>query len=162
MAIFAGEGCQIGGQSCSDQLSNSTIFNSCNHLVTDSDRCIAFAAALFILFVAYKVFTVSMFVATMAFHAEISDTRLAGTCMTLANAVANLGAAWPEVIVLYLVSTDSISSNNYITSTMSTRFGVLSLICLIFGFVWYKVISENIIHRLGVTSWFLHGRKRQA
>lgn len=44
-----------------------------------------------------------MFVATMAFHARISDPAIGGTYMTLLNTVTNLGGTWPSTLALWLV-----------------------------------------------------------
>ncbi|CAI8047571.1 Acetyl-coenzyme A transporter 1 [Geodia barretti] len=45
----------------------------------------------------------SMFVATMAFHAKISDPAIGGTYMTLLNTVSNLAGMWPGTLSLWLV-----------------------------------------------------------
>ena len=44
-----------------------------------------------------------MFVATMAFHAKISDPAIGGTYMTLLNTVSNLAGMWPGTLSLWLV-----------------------------------------------------------
>ena len=44
-----------------------------------------------------------MFVATMAFHARISDPAIGGTYMTLLNTIANLASTWPSTLSLWLV-----------------------------------------------------------
>lgn len=45
----------------------------------------------------------SMYVATMAFHAKVSDPVIGGTYMTLLNTVTNLGGNWPSTLALWLV-----------------------------------------------------------
>ena len=45
-----------------------------------------------------------MFVAVMAFHAQISDPSMGGTYMTLLNTFANMGGNWPSWLVLRFVS----------------------------------------------------------
>lgn len=45
----------------------------------------------------------SMFVASMAFNARISDPRIGGTYMTLLNTVQNLGGNWPSTLALWMV-----------------------------------------------------------
>ena len=44
-----------------------------------------------------------MFVAVMAFFAQISDPAVGGTYMTLLNTVTNLGGNWPSTLALRLV-----------------------------------------------------------
>lgn len=44
-----------------------------------------------------------MYVATMAFHAKVSDPVIGGTYMTLLNTVTNLGGNWPSTLALWLV-----------------------------------------------------------
>ena len=48
--------------------------------------------ALIALYLIHQVFTSSMFVASMAFFAKISDPAVGGTYMTLLNTLSNLGA----------------------------------------------------------------------
>lgn len=50
-----------------------------------------------------QVFTSSMFVASMAFFAKISDPAVGGTYMTLLNTLSNLGANWPATAALWFV-----------------------------------------------------------
>ena len=50
-----------------------------------------------------QVAAYSMFVATMAFHARISDPAIGGTYMTLLNTVSNLAGMWPGTLSLWLV-----------------------------------------------------------
>lgn len=80
---------------------------------------------LFIMFCFSQIFTSSMFVASMAFFAKISDPAVGGTYMTLLNTLSNLGGNWPATAALWFVdpltfrqcSTDS--SND--CSTISER-----------------------------------------
>jgi PAT family acetyl-CoA transporter-like MFS transporter 1 len=51
----------------------------------------------------HQVAAYSMFVATMAFHARISDPAIGGTYMTLLNTVSNLAGTWPSTLALWLV-----------------------------------------------------------
>ena len=44
-----------------------------------------------------------MFVTCMSFHAQISDTAMGGTYMTLLNTLTNLGGTWTGTLVLWLV-----------------------------------------------------------
>ena len=51
----------------------------------------------------FQVFTYSMFVSTMAFHAKVSDPAIGGTYMTLLNTMANLAGTWISTLALWLV-----------------------------------------------------------
>ena len=44
-----------------------------------------------------------MFVAVMAFFAQVSDPAVGGTYMTLLNTLSNLGGNWPGTVALWLV-----------------------------------------------------------
>ena len=50
-----------------------------------------------------QVFTYSMFVSTMAFHAKVSDPTIGGTYMTLLNTITNLAGTWISTLALWLV-----------------------------------------------------------
>ena len=56
-----------------------------------------------------------MFVATMGFHARISDPVMGGTYMTLLNTVSNLGSKWPGTLVLWLVDIVSLKDCEGVT-----------------------------------------------
>lgn len=45
----------------------------------------------------------SMFVASMAFFAKVSDPAVGGTYMTLLNTLCNLGGNWPATAALWFV-----------------------------------------------------------
>ena len=51
----------------------------------------------------HQVASYSIFVAIMAFHAQISDANVGGTYMTLLNTVTNLGGNWPVTTLLSIV-----------------------------------------------------------
>jgi len=55
----------------------------------------------------HQVTVYSIFVAIMAFHAQISDPLVGGTYMTLMNTVSNLGGNWP--VTLSLSITDQLT-----------------------------------------------------
>ena len=44
-----------------------------------------------------------MFVATMAFHARVSDPRVGGTYMTLLNTLCNFGGNWCQTVALWFL-----------------------------------------------------------
>ena len=50
---------------------------------------------------AQAVLSQTQFVAQMAFFARVSDPSIGGTAMTLLNTLANLGAKWPNSVVLF-------------------------------------------------------------
>ena len=63
-----------------------------------------FSSFFFILFaLPIQVFTYSMFVSTMAFHAKVSDPAIGGTYMTLLNTITNLAGTWISTLALWLV-----------------------------------------------------------
>lgn len=50
-----------------------------------------------------QVFSYSMFVSIMAFHAKISDPVMGGTYMTLLNTISNMAVTWAGTLALWLV-----------------------------------------------------------
>ncbi|GMS91509.1 hypothetical protein PENTCL1PPCAC_13684, partial [Pristionchus entomophagus] len=63
-----------------------------------------FYISYYLFWIAAKLFeqvgSYSIFLSTMAFHAQISDPRIGGTYMTLLNTISNLGNKWPETLIL--------------------------------------------------------------
>ncbi|XP_060824179.1 acetyl-coenzyme A transporter 1 [Bombus pascuorum] len=115
--------------------------------------------ALIALYLIHQVFTSSMFVASMAFFAKISDPAVGGTYMTLLNTLSNLGANWPATAALWFVdpltyrqcSTDPSNDCSTISERelcMNTHNGtcnmqfdgyyVESILCFIIGLVWLR------------------------
>ncbi|XP_061097641.1 acetyl-coenzyme A transporter 1-like [Conger conger] len=60
-------------------------------------------AVVLLIYAIHQVALYSMYVATMAFHAKVSDPVIGGTYMTLLNTVTNLGGNWPSTLALWLV-----------------------------------------------------------
>lgn len=60
-------------------------------------------AVVLLIYAIHQVALYSMYVATMAFHAKVSDPMIGGTYMTLLNTVTNLGGNWPSTLALWLV-----------------------------------------------------------
>ena len=56
-----------------------------------------------------------MFVASMGFHAQVSDPAMGGTYMTLLNTLANLGGAWTATLALWLVDVVSMKDCEGVT-----------------------------------------------
>ena len=50
-----------------------------------------------------QVFTYTMFVSSIAFHAKISDPAIGGTYMTLLNTITNLAGTWTATLALWLI-----------------------------------------------------------
>nr|CAG4646189.1 EOG090X04K8 [Macrothrix elegans] len=71
-----------------------------------------------IIYAIHQVTVYSMFVAVMAFFAQVSDPAVGGTYMTLLNTVCNLGGNWPSTVALW--SVDALTWK----SCQSSDFGV--------------------------------------
>lgn len=84
---------------------NSFIFDTSGKLYLDKvSRCISKRTDIHSnYFHLSQVFTSSMFVASMAFFAKISDPAVGGTYMTLLNTLCNLGGNWPGTAALWFV-----------------------------------------------------------
>ncbi|XP_076645880.1 acetyl-coenzyme A transporter 1 [Halictus rubicundus] len=115
--------------------------------------------ALVALYLTHQVFTSSMFVASMAFFAKVSDPAVGGTYMTLLNTVSNLGGNWPATAALWFVdpltlrqcstnpSNDcsTISERELCTNTHNgvcnmqlDGYYIESVLCLIIGLAWLR------------------------
>ncbi|KAF8374361.1 hypothetical protein PRIPAC_80790 [Pristionchus pacificus] len=114
----------------------------------------------------------SMFVATTAFNAQISDPLIGGTYMTLLNTINNLGGNWPVTLILSITdlftwkncNAPAVSYNGtallYSCSSAAAAaqcaadggicdiyidgyyFGVA--LCSIVGLVWYKLLFSKV------------------
>lgn len=60
-------------------------------------------AFIILIYGLHQITLYCLFVATMAFHASISDPTIGGTYMTLLNTIANIGGNWPATLAIYLV-----------------------------------------------------------
>jgi hypothetical protein len=62
-----------------------------------------FFIAVMVYVITHAVLSTTMFVAMMAFFAQVADPAIGGTYMTLLNTIANLGVKWPNQVVLFVV-----------------------------------------------------------
>ncbi|KAF7992891.1 hypothetical protein HCN44_005235 [Aphidius gifuensis] len=109
------------------------------------------------IYVFYQIAASSMFVASMAFFAKVSDPAVGGTYMTFLNTLCNLGGIWPSTAALWFVDTltwrqCSIDSENDCSTlieseqcetagkcvTLLDGFYIESIVCLIIGFLWFR------------------------
>ena len=98
-----------------------------------------------------------MFVATMAFHAKISDPAIGGTYMTLLNTVSNLAGMWPGTLSLWLVDNVSFKDCEGVTD--------FSLDCdtmqeLQVGLVYYIQWNPTLFRTSMNVSTFFRGSKK--
>ena len=129
------------------------------YIVTGGHVPAYYFIVLIALYLIHQVFTSSMFVASMAFFAKISDPAVGGTYMTLLNTLSNLGANWPATAALWFVdpltyrqcSTDPSNDCSTISKRelcMDTHNGacnmqfdgyyIESILCLIIGLAWLR------------------------
>jgi len=133
-----------------------------------------FYLLLITVFIGHQMFTNSMFVAIMAFHAQVSDPTFGGTYMTMLNTFTNFGGNWPNTVALWLVekmttktcsiggqSCNSAEGLEVCTAsggecvTTSDGYYSLSVVLCVFGFVWLffmrKVITR--FQNMSVNAW---------
>ncbi|KAL5015197.1 hypothetical protein ScPMuIL_009467 [Solemya velum] len=113
-----------------------------------------FYAVILASYALHQVAVYSMFVATMAFHAKISDPAIGGTYMTLLNTLSNLGGNWPSTLALWFVDlltyrtcvgakgncyegekTCETSGGN--CSVSVDGYYIESIACIVIGLAWY-------------------------
>ncbi|CAK9819376.1 Acetyl-coenzyme A transporter 1 [Anthophora quadrimaculata] len=129
------------------------------YVITDGQVPAYYIIVLIGLYLIHQVFTSSMFVASMAFFAKISDPAVGGTYMTLLNTLSNLGGNWPATAALWFVdpltfrqcSTDSsndcstiskrelcANTGNGVCNMQLDGYYIESVLCLIIGFAWLR------------------------
>ncbi|XP_075237253.1 acetyl-coenzyme A transporter 1 [Lycorma delicatula] len=116
----------------------------------------------------------SMFVATMAFFARISDPSIGGTYMTLLNTLSNLGASWSTTTALWLVdmltyrtctvnktacntpeSVKVCTNNEGKCVTSIDGYFVEMIVCTVFGTLWFIWAKKRVLRlqALGESAW---------
>ncbi|XP_076138087.1 acetyl-coenzyme A transporter 1 [Alosa pseudoharengus] len=112
----------------------------------------------------HQVALYSMYVATMAFHAKVSDPVIGGTYMTLLNTVTNLGGNWPSTLALWLV--DPLTSKECQGAASQTcgspeeaglcvkeggtcvtvldGYYVESVVCVVIGLTWWLLLGKRL------------------
>ncbi|CAK9812336.1 Acetyl-coenzyme A transporter 1 [Anthophora plagiata] len=129
------------------------------YVITDGQVPAYYIIGLIGLYLIHQVFTSSMFVASMAFFAKISDPAVGGTYMTLLNTLSNLGGNWPATAALWFVdpltfrqcSTDPsndcstiskrelcANTENGVCNMQLDGYYIESVLCLIIGFAWLR------------------------
>ncbi|XP_048250112.1 acetyl-coenzyme A transporter 1-like [Haliotis rufescens] len=123
----------------------------------------------------HQVFVYSMFVATMAFAAKVSDPAIGGTYMTLLNTLSNLGGNWPATVALWMVdfltwkncTADGVDSCNSKTLTAECHaadgkcnttmdgYYIESVACVILGLIWlvWKKSTVKRLDSLDLSAW---------
>ncbi|XP_036392212.1 acetyl-coenzyme A transporter 1 [Megalops cyprinoides] len=112
----------------------------------------------------HQVALYSMYVATMAFHAKVSDPVIGGTYMTLLNTVTNLGGNWPSTLALWLVDPLTVkecqgaagqncgspeeaglcSQQGGTCVTSLDGYYVESVVCVLIGFGWWYWLGKRM------------------
>lgn len=118
-----------------------------------------YIVVLISLYLIHQISVSSMFVASMAFFAKVSDPAVGGTYMTLLNTLANLGGNWPATAALWFVdpltfrqcSTDPLNdcstimerelcanTHNGVCTMQLDGYYIESILCLIIGLSWLR------------------------
>ncbi|XP_062408260.1 acetyl-coenzyme A transporter 1 [Sardina pilchardus] len=121
-------------------------------------------AVVLLSYALHQVALYSMYVATMAFHAKVSDPVIGGTYMTLLNTVTNLGGNWPSTLALWLV--DPLTSKECQGAASQTcgspeeaglcvkeggtcvtvldGYYVESVVCVVIGLTWWLLLGKRL------------------
>ncbi|CAB3374202.1 Hypothetical predicted protein [Cloeon dipterum] len=135
-------------------------------------------AGVVLVYALHQVTVYSMFVAVMAFFAQVSDPAVGGTYMTLLNTLSNLGSNWPSTVALWGV--DSLTwrtcqngtfagescVGNELKKQCEDRGGMCkteidgyyieSFVCVVIGVLWLSLWGKRTIKKiqgLGKTAW---------
>ncbi|XP_030620950.1 acetyl-coenzyme A transporter 1 isoform X2 [Chanos chanos] len=118
-------------------------------------------AVVLLSYTVHQVALYSMYVATMAFHAKVSDPVIGGTYMTLLNTVTNLGGNWPSTVALWLV--DPLTSKEC-QGAVAQGCGTMEELCSKEGGVCVVTLDGYYVESLvcaaiGLAWWFLLGKR---
>ncbi|KAF3692954.1 Acetyl-coenzyme A transporter 1 [Channa argus] len=128
-------------------------------------------ALVLLSYAAHQVALYSMYVASMAFNAKVSDPIIGGTYMTLLNTVTNLGGNWPSTVALWMVDpltykecqgavSQSCGSpeeaglcvkEGGVCVTTLDGYYVESVVCVVIGLAWWVWLGKKM-RRLQETS----------
>ncbi|KAJ8410735.1 hypothetical protein AAFF_G00186920 [Aldrovandia affinis] len=123
----------------------------------------------------HQVTLYSMYVATMAFHAKVSDPMIGGTYMTLLNTMTNLGGNWPSTLALWLVDplttkecqgaagqrcgspeeAGLCSQEGGVCVTLLDGYYVESVVCVLIGFGWWLWLGKRmkLLQQENLSAW---------
>lgn len=118
----------------------------------------SFYLALALGVLAQSVLSTAMFVAIMAFFAQIADPSIGGTYMTMLNTISNLGSKWPNQLVLFLVGKltwQSCDKSGENCEVILDGFIPLSVLCFLYGVYWYFHYGAQLdrIQRMSTKEW---------
>ncbi|KAJ8357825.1 hypothetical protein SKAU_G00206190 [Synaphobranchus kaupii] len=121
-------------------------------------------AVVLLIYAIHQVALYSMYVATMAFHAKVSDPMIGGTYMTLLNTVTNLGGNWPSTLALWLVDplttqecqgpsglgcgspteAELCAQEGGVCVTSLDGYYVESVVCVVLGLCWWLWLGKRM------------------
>ncbi|XP_018591628.2 acetyl-coenzyme A transporter 1 isoform X2 [Scleropages formosus] len=131
----------------------------------EKDFPLYYYAVVLFSYAVHQVALYSMYVASMAFNAKVSDPVIGGTYMTLLNTVTNLGGNWPSTLALWLVDPLTLkecrgaaaaqSCGSPEAAELCSRMGgtcvtsldgyyVESLVCVLIGFSWWFLLGKRL------------------
>ncbi|XP_023648203.1 acetyl-coenzyme A transporter 1 [Paramormyrops kingsleyae] len=130
----------------------------------EKDFPLGYYGIVLLSYAVHQVALYSMYVATMAFHAKVSDPLIGGTYMTLLNTVTNLGGNWPSTLALWLVdplttkecqgaagqtcnspeAAGLCSQMGGTCVTLLDGYYVESLVCVLVGFGWWFWLGKRL------------------
>ncbi|XP_023290092.1 acetyl-coenzyme A transporter 1 isoform X2 [Orussus abietinus] len=137
---------------------------------------------LTIIYMTHQICLSSMFVATMAFFAKISDPAIGGTYMTFLNTLSNLGANWPATAALWFVDAltfkrcnvdatndcsttarqeECVSKDGGVCDIYLDGYYIESIICVIIGFLWFRWGRRKIdyLQKVQFSTWQVVGTR---
>ena len=122
----------------------------------------------------YSLASNVLFVSQCGFFAQVCDTSIGGTYMTLLNTLANLGSSWPKFLIfasvdLFTCKTAKLSDATTTTNGPATTetliddspcygiiprgtdgYYIISFICFSIGVMWYFISRKRVL-QLGAT-----------
>ena len=105
-----------------------------------------YARVLFVQAV-YSLASNVLFVSQCSFFAQVCDSSIGGSYMTLLNTVANMGGSWPKFFVFAAVDRFTCKDDSPcgILPAHTDGFYIVSALCFSVGVVWYFLFRRRVV-----------------
>lgn len=98
----------------------------------------------FLMTIAFRIPSIIMFTAQMAFYARIADPAMGGSYMTLLNTITNLGSMWNAQVGLRAISAIDDSCKDGACSSID-GFVVVNTVSGVLGVAWYYFMHRRVL-----------------
>jgi PAT family acetyl-CoA transporter-like MFS transporter 1 len=95
----------------------------------------------------YSLASNVLFVSQCSFFAQVCDSSIGGSYMTLLNTISNLGSSWPKFLIFAAVDhfTCKEKEGCSFLSADTDGYYIVSAICFCIGMVWYSYFRKRML-----------------